>query len=165
MVKGKGVVIALILASGVLAAFFLFSGEEKKVKKQFSLLAYYASKEEGEKILAMARKMKSLESLFAESCVVTASSYSLDGNFSRTDLANLATRSRMLFTHLTLTFHDLSVSFPDPQTAQVVLTGEVRGKSSRGTPVHEVREIECLLKKDQDGWLFSKWAIVEVLKR
>jgi hypothetical protein len=165
VVKGKWVVAALIIASGVLAAFALFPGEEKKVKKQFSLLAHYASKDEEEKILAMARKMKSLESLFAESCEVTAPPYSLAGSFSRADLANLAARARMHFSSLTLAFHDLSVSFPDQETAQVVLTGEVRGKSSRGAPVHEVREIECLLKQHQGEWLFCKWATVEVLKR
>jgi len=165
VVNGKWIVTALIIASGVLAAFSLFPGEEKKVKKQFSLLAHYASKDEEEKILAMARKMNSLESLFAESCEVTAPLYSLAGKFSRTDLASLASRARMHFAQLTLAFHDLSVSFPDPETAQVVLTGEMRGKSSRGTWVHEVREIECLLKKSQGEWLFNKWAIVEVLKR
>ena len=81
MVKGKWAVIVLVIAAGLLAAFSFFPGEEKKVKKQFSLLAHYASKDEEEKILAMARKMKNLESLFAESCEVTASPYSLAGAF------------------------------------------------------------------------------------
>ncbi len=165
MVKRKWVIIAVIISAAALAAFSLFPGEGKKVKKQFSLLAHYASKDEEENILAMARKMKSLESLFAESCEVTAPPYSLEGNFSRTDLAGMATRARMPFAHLTLSFHDLSVSFPDQETARVVLTGEVRGKSSRGTAVQEVREIECVLKKYQGEWLFRKWEIVEVLKR
>ncbi len=166
MVKGKWVAAALIIAAGVLAALLLFpGGEEKKVKKQFTLLAHYASREEEEKILAMARKMKNLESLFAESCEVTAPPYSLVGNFSPVDLANLAARARMNYTHFTLTFHDLSVSFPNQETAQVVVTGEVRGKSSRGAAVHEVREIECLLKKHHGEWLFTKCATVEVLKR
>jgi hypothetical protein len=113
----------------------------------------------------MARKMKNLESLFAESCEVTAPPYSLAGNFSRADLANLPARARLNFSHLALTFHDLSVSFPDRETAQVVLTGEVRGKSSRGAQIHEVREVACLLKKHEDEWFFSRWEVVEVLKR
>ena len=165
MVKGKWAVTVLVIAAGLLAAFSLFPGEEKNVKRQFSLLAHYASKEEGEKILAMARKMKNLESLFAESCEVTAPPYSLAGNFSRADLANLPARARLNFSHLALTFHDLSVSFPDRETAQVVLTGEVRGKSSRGAQIHEVREVACLLKKHEGEWLFSRWEVVEVLKR
>lgn len=165
MVKGKWAVTVLVIAAGVLAAFSLFPGEEKKVKKQFSLLAHHASKDEEEKILAMARKMKNIESLFAESCEVTAPPYSLAGSFSPADLANLAARARLNFSHLALTFHDLSVSFPDRETAQVVLTGEVRGKSSRGAPIHEVREIECLLKKYRGEWLFIRWEVVEVLKR
>jgi hypothetical protein len=165
MVKGKWAVTVLVIAAGLLAAFSLFPGEEKKVKKQFSLLAHHASKDEEEKILAMARKMKNLESLFAESCEVTAPPYSLAGSFSRADLVNLIARTRLNFSHLVLTFHDLSVSFPNRETAEVVLTGEVRGKSSRGAPVQEVREIACLLKKHEGEWLFSKWATVEVLKR
>jgi hypothetical protein len=48
MVKGKWAVTVLIIACGLLAAFSLLPGEEKKVKKQFSLLAHYASKDEEE---------------------------------------------------------------------------------------------------------------------
>ncbi len=163
--KGKWIGIVLIVAAGSLAAVSLFPGEEKKVKKQFSLLAHYTSKDEEEKIPALGGKMRKLESLFAESCEVNAPPYSLAGNFSRPEIVTLAARARLHFTHLALTFHDLSVSFPDQETARVVLTGEARGTSSRGTPVQEAREIECLLKKQGDAWLFSKWETVEVLKR
>lgn len=165
MVKGKWLGFVLIVAAGVLAALFLFPGEEKKVKKQFSLLAHYVSKDEGEKILTMAGKMKNLESLFAESCRLTAPPYSLAGNFSAAEVAILAARTRLHFAYLAVTFHDLSISFPNPETAEVVLTGEVKGMSSRGASVHEVRELECLLEKKEERWLFRNWEIIEVLKR
>jgi hypothetical protein len=165
VVKGKWLGVSLIAAIGVLAAVFLLPGEEKKVRKQISLLARYVSKDEEEKILTMAGKMKNLESLFAESCRVAAPPYSLAGDFSRAEVANLAARARFHFTHLALTFHDLTVSFPNPETAEVVLTGEVKGQSSRGESVQEVREIDCVLKKQEGRWLFNKWEIVEVLKR
>ena len=165
MVKRKWIGLILFIAAAALAAVFLPSGEEKKVKKQFSLFAHYFSKDEQESILAMAAKMKNLESLFAESCEVTARPYGQEGNLSRAELVNLAARARLYFSHLSLKFHDLSISFPDQETAQVVLTGEAKGKDFRGAPVQEAREIACLLKKQEGRWLFHKWEIVEVLKR
>jgi hypothetical protein len=165
MVKGKWIGIVLLVAASALAVLFLYPGEEKKVRKQFSLLAHYASKDEGEKILTMAGKMKNLEALFAESCRIEAPPYSLAGTFSRMEIANLSARARLHFGRLDLAFHDLAISFPDPGTAQVVLTGEAKGHSFRGGSVHEVREIECLLKKRDGQWLFVGWEIVEVLKR
>lgn len=165
MVKTKWLIAALIVALFAAGAVFLFPGEERKVRKHFSQLAHYVSKGEGEKILTMAGKMKSLESLFAERCRLTLPPYSLDGDFSGAEIANLTARARMPFAHLTLAFHDLSVSFPDPETAQARLTGEINGKPARGDTFREAREIACLLRKKEGRWLFSRIEVVEVLKR
>jgi hypothetical protein len=164
-VKRNGAVLLLIAAAGALAVFFLFPGEEKKVKKQISHFARYFSKEEKENIPAMAGKMRGLELLFTESCELAAPPYSLAGHFSRKEIVNLAARARLHFAGLSLKFHDLSVSFPDRETARVVLTGEAKGKTSGGTPFQDVREMECLLKKEEGRWRFARWEVVEVLKR
>lgn len=165
MVNGKRVLGILLVATGIFGAFSLFPSEEKKVKKQFSLLAEYACKEEGERILAMAGKMRNLEFLFYEPCTVEAPPYSLSGGFTRGEIASLAARARLNFSQLTLEFHDLSISFPEKEKARAVLTGSVKGKTISGEAVHEVQEMECLLKKSQDQWLFEHWEMVEVLKR
>jgi hypothetical protein len=165
MVKGKWVLTLLGVATGVFVAFSLFPGEETKVKKRFSLLAEYASKADGEKILAMAEKMRNLEFLFSEPCTVEAPPYALSGSFNRAEIAGLAARARLHFSYLTLEFHDLSVSFPEKETARAVLTGRVKGKTVSGEAVHEVREMECVLKKREGQWFFENWEVVEVLKR
>ncbi len=165
MVKGKWVFGILVVATGIYGAFSLFPSEEKRVKKQFALLAEYASKEEGEKILAMAGKMRNLEFLFSEPCTIEAPPYSLSGNFTRGEIGTLSARARLYFSHLTLEFHDLSISFPEKETAVTILTCRVKGKTMSGETVQEVREMEVLLKKDQDQWLFNHCEVVEVLKR
>jgi len=165
MVNRKWALAVVVAAAGIFGAFALFPGEETKVKKQFSLLESYASKEEGEKILAMAEKMRNLEFLFSEPCEIEALPYSLSGSLKRGEIASLAARARMHFSHLTMEFHDLSVSFPEEGTAKAVVTGRVKGKTISGEEVYEVREMECVLKKNHDQWLFEHWGIVEVLKR
>jgi len=156
---------AVVIAAAVFGAFTLFPSEETKVKKQFSLLAAYACKEEGEKILTMAEKMRNLEFLFSEPCEIEAPPYLLSGSLKRAEIAGLAARARLHFSHLTMEFHDLSLSFPEEGTARAVVTGKVNGETISGEAVHEVREIECILKKSQDQWLFERWGIVEILKR
>ena len=111
MVKGKWVLAVFAVTAGLLSALYLFPSEEKKIKNQFSLLAEYVSKEEGEKILAMAGKMRNLESLFAEPLAVKAPPYALSGTFTRSEIAGLVARARLHFSHLVLDFHDLSISF------------------------------------------------------
>ncbi len=165
MVNRKWVLVVVVAAAGIFGAFALFPSEETKVKKQFSLLAAYASKEEGEKILTMAEKMRNLEFLFSEPCEIEAPPYSLSGSLKRAEIAGLAARARMNFSHLTMEFHDLSLCFPEEGTARAVVTGRVKGRTISGESVHEVREMECVLKKSQDQWLFEHWGIVEVLKR
>jgi len=105
--------------------------------------------------------------LFAESCRGGGSSpIRLPGTFPGRRSAEFGARARFHFTHLSLTFHDLTVFFPNPETAEVVLTGGSQGAVfPRGYPFKRSGEIDCVLKKQEGRWLFNKWEIVEVLKR
>jgi len=168
MVKTKTILIAvlvlLMVVVGILATLF-FPSEEKKVKKQFALLSEWVSKDPGESTLTMARKIKSIGTLFAESCDLIDPVHSLSGTYTREEISSLALRSRAQFFDLSLKFYDLNISFPEKGVAKVNLTGKLKGKSTLGEYVDETRELDCLLKKIEKKWRFSQFEVIEVLKK
>jgi hypothetical protein len=64
-----------------------------------------------------------------------------------------------------LKFYDLHVVFPENEVAKVNLTARLTGKSTAGEQVDETRELECVLRKIENKWLFGEIEIVEVLKK
>jgi hypothetical protein len=64
-----------------------------------------------------------------------------------------------------LQFYDLDVSFPEKGMAKVTLTGKLTGRLTSGEYVDETHELECLLKKIENKWLFSDVEVVEILKK
>jgi hypothetical protein len=165
VVKTRFLFLLVLAILAILAYFHFVPSEEKKIKKQFTLLAKEASKEGEENPLAIAQKMNRLRLLFSEKVRLTVPSYDLAGDFTRQDVVNLAARARLSFLSLSLHFYDLHIDLAERQTARVNLTGRLQGKPSRGEPVDEIRELSCLLKKIDDRWLFNKIEVVEVLKK
>jgi hypothetical protein len=168
MVKTKTILIAvlvlLMVVVGILATLF-FPSEEKQVKKRFALLSEWVSKDPGESTLTMAHKIKSIGTLFAESCDLIAPVHSLSGTYTREEISSLALQSRAQFFDLSLKFYDLNISFPEKGVAKVNLTGKLKGKSTLGEYLDETRELDCLLKKIEKKWRFSQFEVIEVLKK
>lgn len=166
MVKSKYILIAaMIVVAGIWATIFFFPSEEKKVKKQFSLLSEWISKDPNESTLTMARKVKNIGTLFAERCELREPVYPLSGSYTREEITSIALRGRAHFFDLSLKFYDLNISFPEEGVARVTLTGKLTGKSTSGEQMDETRELECLLRKIENQWLFSQLEVVEVLKK
>jgi hypothetical protein len=166
MVKMKYLVIALLIVGvGILATFLFLPSEEKKVKKQFALLSEHALKDPAENTLVMANKIKGIKALFAENCDFKVPDYSLSDLYTREEISGIALRGRAHFSNLDLKFYDVKVSFPEKDLAQVDLTGRLTGKSVYGEHVDETRELRCLLKKVEKKWLFSRFEVIEVLRR
>jgi hypothetical protein len=136
VVKIKSIAILVLLGIiASLAILYFFPSDEKKVKRQFALLAQWASKDPDEKPLAMAQRVKKIGSLFAEKC------------------------------NLHFPGHSISGTLPEERKAQVALTGRLTGKAQSGESLDETRELLCVLKKVEDKWLFSEFEVVEVLKK
>jgi hypothetical protein len=165
-VKGRYLISAVVLALALLAFFYLYPGEEKKIKKQITLLSEYASKNEGESAFALARRLDSLGKLFAPSVDLKAPGYELSGTYTRREIVNLAVRARMAFSRMTLKFHDVSISVSEEGKAKVLATGRLKGISAERKSVDEVQDLEIILQKNGEGrWLFTSVEVVEVLKK
>jgi hypothetical protein len=166
MVKFKSIIAGLlVVVAGIGGARYLFPSEEKKVKKQFRLLEEYVSKESGESPITMAYKIKNIGGLFDGTCEFKIPAYSFSGTYTREEISSYASSGRLSMSQLDLKFYDLDIIFPEKEIAKVSLTAKVTGKSGSGETVHEAHELESLLKKIEKKWLFSKFEVVEVLKK
>lgn len=164
--KIKYIIIAiLIVISGILITRYFSESEEKKVKKQFHLLSEWVSKDPDEAIFTMSHKIKHIATLFAEDCGLKADIISLAGSYTPEEISKYAARARSQFINLSLQFYDLDIDFPQDGTAKVILTARLTGKTKIGEYVDETHELESVLTKIDDKWLFSDFAVVEVLKK
>ena len=163
--KKHPVISVLVFILIGLAVFTLFPSEEKRVKKQFEALSKVVSKESGENIITTARKAQEIAPLFDENCELIIPADSVSANFSPEEIASYVIRGRAQFSDLSLTFVDLSITFPERRTAKVILTAKLKGKVANKDRMDETREVQSTLKKIKRKWLFAAFEVVEVLKK
>ncbi len=51
------------------------------------------------------------------------------------------------------------------ESANAVLTAKLCGKLTTGEYINEIHELECVLIKIEEDWLFSEIKIVDVLEK
>ena len=166
MVKVKYLLIGLMMVViGCVIVITVFPREEKRVKKQFHLLSEWVSKSPEENALTMLQKMKNIGSLFDAHCELKVPDQSLSGTYTREEISTYAGSARSHVSQLDLKFYDLQIVFPEKEVAKVTLTARLTGRSTAGEQMDDTRELECLLKKTENKWLFSQIEVIEVLKK
>ena len=166
MVRIKYIVIAgLIAILGIVAVLYIFPSEQKRVKKQFDRLSEWASKEPDEKPLTMVQKVRSIGTLFVEQCELRAPVHSLEGSYTPEEISSYAAQARLQFSKISLRFYDLDIDFPEEGVARAMVAARLRGRWATGGYTDETRELECVLKKVGNKWLFSNVQVLEVLQR
>jgi hypothetical protein len=166
MVKIKYLLMgALIVIIGIILVLTVFPSEEKRVKKRFHLLSEWVSRSPEENSFTMLQKMRDIGTLFFEHCELKAPDESFSGRYTRQEISAYAGSARSHFSQLDLKFYDLHIIFSEKEVAKVTLTSRLIGKSTTGEQVDEVRELECLLKKVDNKWLFNQIEVIEVLKK
>jgi hypothetical protein len=166
MVRFKNIIIgALVVVIGIGVTIYFFPSEEKKIKKKFRLLAEWVSKDPGENTFTMAYKVRNIGTLFDGTCEFKIPVYSFSGSYTPEEISGYAARGRLFCSQLYLKFYDLVIVFPEKGVAKVTLTAKLTGKSNVGEYIDETHELEFVLKKIEKRWLFSKFEVVEVLKR
>jgi hypothetical protein len=165
-VKFRYVVSTAVVVLGLLAYFYFYPSEEKKIKRQLALLSEYTSKDGGESAFALAHRLDHIGGLFDSRVTLKAPRYELSGTHTRQEIVHLAARARMGFSQMTLKFHDVSVTIFGEGRAKVSATGSLNGISAKGERVDEIQDLELAFQKDSEGrWLFSAIEVVEVLKK
>lgn len=156
---------ALIVIIGIILVLTVFPSEEKRVKKRFHLLSEWVSRSPEENSFTMLQKMRDIGTLFFEHCELKAPDESFSGRYTRQEISAYAGSARSHFSQLDLKFYDLHIIFSEKEVAKVTLTSRLIGKSTTGEQVDEVRELECLLKKIDNKWLFNQIEVIEILKK
>lgn len=159
------IIAVLVVGIGGLTAIFLFQSEECKVKKQFHLLSEWVSKDPGENTFTMAHKTQKIGTLFAENFELKTEMDSMSGSYTPTEISSYVAQGQLMFSYLSLRFYDFDISFPEKVIAKVILTARLKGRSTSGEDVDEIREVQCILKKIEKRWLFSHVETMEVLKK
>ncbi|MCX8118134.1 MAG: hypothetical protein N3G78_09405 [Desulfobacterota bacterium] len=166
VIKARTFLIALLLASAGLFAFFaLPPSEEKRIKRELNALAQALSKETGESLFTLDQKLKKIGSLLEETCELSIQAYSISGTLAREEILGYVARSRLQVAELQVSFYDIHMTFPQRNEAKVTLTARLTGKMAGGEAFSEAHEIDCLLKKSEKRWLFVRAEVVEVLKK
>jgi hypothetical protein len=165
VVTWRPVVLAVLVAAAAAAALPLFQSETQKVKKSFSRLADRTSKKGEENLVTLAQKARNLGTFFAGECEFQTPYPPFSGVLTPEEVSDYAMRSRLLFSSLDVRFQDESITFPEENLAGVNVTLRVKAMLKNGESIQETYEIACTLKKIEKDWLFSRFVIVEVLKK
>jgi len=166
VVKVRYLIIALVVViSGVMVLIYVLQSEELKIKRAFTSLAKWASKEEGENNLTMVQKTRSIGSLCEKTCHIKAPGTIFSGTYSSQQISALAARARMSFTGFKVRFDDLHIELIQKEWARVRVTAQLMGMQKRGEQVDDTRELECRLHKAEGKWLFTHFELIEVLER
>jgi hypothetical protein len=166
MVKKRYLLIGTLMAIvGIVIVMTVFPSEEKRVKRQFSLLSEWVSRSPEENAFTMLQKMRNVGSLFDEHCELKTDYPSLSGSYTREEISTYVGSARSQVSRLDLKLYDLQIAFPEKKVAKATLTARLTGRSTAGEQIDEVRELECRLRKIEKQWLFSKIDVVEVLKK
>ncbi|PID60397.1 hypothetical protein CSB45_00280 [candidate division KSB3 bacterium] len=163
MVKTKGLSLLLALILLVGAVLYFFPTDTKRIKKQFKALEQWAAKDGEEGQLVLGRKVRKLRELLSGSIQVTASVYDVNGRYDADEAAQQATFGRSRYAKIELKFYDLEIDILDEQSAAVLTTGLLTGRSADGAKISETHEVKCLLKKVDGQWLLSQVSVVDVL--
>ena len=166
MVKKRYVVItAIVLAAVVLVLMSGTDTEEHKIKKQFDKLAELAAKKPSENTFVMARKAKDIAGLFDRQCKLNTRFEELSGQYSSQEIQALAMRGRLMFSELSLKFHDIGISVTGKEMATVTFTAKLSGSLKSTERISEVHEFRCVLNNVEGSWVFSMFELVEVLEK
>lgn len=155
-----------VLAVLAICTLYCFAHiEEWRVKGRFKALAEWVDKEPGEQPMETLLKAAGAQKIFADPCRFEIEAYEVSSKVSLQEIMGYAAKGRERFSDLHLKFYDVTVAFPEKGEAEVTATARLTGRKAGGDPVNETHEVECALKKTDDGWRFTNIKAVEVLKK
>jgi len=170
MVRSKPLILIIAcLAAGLMGFFFFYQTDAEKIRSRLDELAERVSKDESENELMAAGHAKNIAEIFTDPCVlkIPQTPYrEVSGEFSRQDIRAYAMSGRARYERIELAIYDISIDFPDENTASVRLTARINaGAQDSKRRFDEFYELACKFKKIEGDWLINRVAAVEVLER
>ena len=164
MVKTKMIFAAIaVVLTGILSYYWFFQGDSAKIRNRFKTMAELASKSPDEHELAAAINARRIGDMFADACRVEIPSHDISRRYSKTDIPAHIMGARSRYPEISLRFHDLQISFPEPGASRVVLTAYLETADVSGGYGREVHEVVCRLEKIEKDWFFTEIEVIPVL--
>lgn len=165
MVTTKRIIIGvLLLAAAYVGYKYIFVSEERKIRKQFDIIAKSIAREPGENPLSIAGKLRIIEKLFLDPCKIEAPAYAISKIYSRQEITQLGLTVLTYYSKLSVSFYDMKIMISDDQ-ANIVTTLKITGRLANGEEANDVQELECNMTKFDKDWLFREFKLVDVLKK
>ncbi len=115
-------------------------------------------------MLSAVAKAMNIETLLARFLSVELERPSMKGKYGRKEVMDRINMARRSFFRLTITLHDINISFPQKLQAEVLLTMRIIGKQGQET-YSNTREMEFILDKFGKKWLISQVNMIDVLQQ
>lgn len=162
-IKNTVIVLLVVLAVGFIA-FRFWPSDERAIRKQLALIEEAGSRDPAEKPVEFLMKSRQIAGLFNDPCELTVEAADYRGVFDRKQIMDRITLVRSSFNRVIVDLYDISIDFPEKQTAAVSLTLRLRSESGSDT-IADVHEVAATLRKIEGTWLVTSVRIVEVLER
>ncbi len=156
--------IILPLLFTALALYLLLPGDEKKIRKNLDSLAEYCSSSAKEAPIAALKNVMLAGKLCSYPCRVQVESFKISRDFSKKEFSDhlLMLKKMTLDTHFS--FHDTAIDFPMDDTAELVSTLRLNGKT-KDNRFTDAYELNIQAEKINGDWFFSSFTVVEFMER
>ena len=161
----------VLLLSGVaifMAWRFLSPSEERRIIKMFDKTSELLSKNGGEPIITAAAKARALAELVAPGAHLEIEERNISISIGGEALARQIVIAREQTLSINITFEEISVVFPDEDTALVSADVLFKGTSDLlGFSGRDTRELATTLKRDSSSgdWLFTDIRLKAIVLR
>ena len=148
------------------AAYWVLKGtsEEEKVRKVLFQLTTLAEKPQGVRPTELAVKLKTLQTVFADSVSIDFGARKLSDTYTPRSLEPMLVSFRKHFVETTCSMSDVEITLQGDR-ANAVFACRFKGVPRQGNRVDEVRDVSCQLVKRDQKWYIENISINDILER
>jgi hypothetical protein len=159
------IVLLLAVAGGVI--FYLCRDtDEKQLRRMLDELCEIVSKSSGENHAVSGFKANRADKVFAQRCEIKFGRTLFDGTYTPTEIGANIMRFKGLFKEIDVSYSELVLAISDKR-AKLFFTGRCVGvpKNNPGEKTEEIRDLNGLAQKGENGWRIIALDIVKVLEK
>jgi hypothetical protein len=160
--NNKILFLALMLVAG--AVFFSWPSDEEKIRDGLNSLAEYSSSAKEEPVIETLQKAALAAKLCTDPCTVHFESLEIDRAFSQKELTDRLLMMKKRLTDTVFNFHDTAVEIVGDDRAEVLTTLRINGQIV-DKQFTDAYEINITVEKQDDGWRFGSFTVVEFMTR
>lgn len=159
----KMLFLLLALLAGAAVVFFLLPSDEKKIRRNLSLLAEYSSSTSGEAAIEELKQAALAVKLCSDPCRVQTESHAISHDFNKKELRDNLIMMKKMLPDTVFSFHDTVVELFENGRAEIITTLSLARKidDDRFTDSYE---LDIVATKTEGDWYFSAFTVVEVME-